>query len=277
MAPSLRPPPRLRRAAGARARAGGLRAAGGAGTSGVTVLAARARGRGRAGGAEGSRRGGERDGAGAQPIRRRPCPAPSLETGPPGPAPAPSLETGPPGPASAPAPDLARAPQRPRVPTSPPSPRPSGLGVTDYGSGVKTLGLCPATKNCISTAEAANDMNHYVPGWNYAPEDGRAMREQVSQSQAMAELKEVVLSTNPDKFTPTIVQETEDYLYVEYESPTFGFIDDVEFWFPGGGKTNVEYRSASRIGESDGDVNRKRIKALREELQKKGWKSVGFY
>ena len=55
------------------------------------------------------------------------------------------------------------------------------------------------------------------------------------------------------------------------------FIDDVEFWFPGGGKTNVEYRSASRIGESDGDVNRKRIKALREELQKKGWKSVGFY
>lgn len=157
------------------------------------------------------------------------------------------------------------------------SPRPSGLGVTDYGSGVKSLGLCPATKNCISTAEAANDMNHYVPGWNYAPEDGRAMREQVSQSQAMAELKEVVLSTNPDKFTPTIVQETEDYLYVEYESPTFGFIDDVEFWFPGGGKTNVEYRSASRIGESDGDVNRKRIKALREELQKKGWKSVGFY
>lgn len=102
------------------------------------------------------------------------------------------------------------------------SPRPSGLGVTDYGSGVKSLGLCPATKNCISTAEAANDMNHYVPGWNYAPEDGRAMREQVSQSQAMAELKEVVMSTNPDKFTPTIVQETEDYLYVEYESPTFG-------------------------------------------------------
>jgi len=37
-----------------------------------------------------------------------------------------------------------------------------------------------------------------------------------------------------------------------------------------------EYRSASRIGESDGDINRKRIKALRVELQKTGWESVGY-
>lgn len=34
--------------------------------------------------------------------------------------------------------------------------------------------------------------------------------------------------------------------------------------------------SASRIGESDGKVNRKRIKAIRVELQKKGWKSIGY-
>ena len=54
-----------------------------------------------------------------------------------------------------------------------------------------------------------------------------------------------------------------------------GFIDDVEFYFPPGSST-VEYRSASRIGESDGDINRKRIKALRQALEKKGWQSVGF-
>lgn len=41
-------------------------------------------------------------------------------------------------------------------------------------------------------------------------------------------------------------------------------------------KDIVEYRSASRIGESDGDINRKRIKAIRLELQKKGWQSIGF-
>ena len=38
-------------------------------------------------------------------------------------------------------------------------------------------------------------------------------------------------------------------------------------------KGEVEYRSASRIGESDGDINRKRIRELRKELQKKGWRS----
>eukprot|EP00955_Chlamydomonas_euryale_P002128 23525-Chlamydomonas_euryale.AAC.3 len=54
------------------------------------------------------------------------------------------------------------------------------------------------------------------------------------------------------------------------------FIDDVEFWFRPGKGTRVEYRSASRIGESDGDVNRKRIRAIRQELEKKGWRSVGF-
>ena len=41
-------------------------------------------------------------------------------------------------------------------------------------------------------------------------------------------------------------------MYAEYQSPTFGFIDDVEFYFPPG-KSTVEYRSASRIGESDGE------------------------
>lgn len=54
------------------------------------------------------------------------------------------------------------------------------------------------------------------------------------------------------------------------------FVDDVEFWFPSDKPGYVEYRSASRIGESDGNINRKRIKAIREALQKKGWVSSGF-
>ena len=85
------------------------------------------------------------------------------------------------------------------------------------------------------------------------------------------------------------------------------FIDDVEFWFPPGNRSLVEYRSASRIGKTDFDINRKRIRvfiylsltesipivlltafgvtdiktphslqALRLALEKKGWQSVGF-
>jgi uncharacterized protein (DUF1499 family) len=38
----------------------------------------------------------------------------------------------------------------------------------------------------------------------------------------MKELVEVVSSIKPDNFTPTIVKQTDDYLYAEFQSPTFG-------------------------------------------------------
>lgn len=155
------------------------------------------------------------------------------------------------------------------------APTPKNIGLKDYGS-FKSLQLCPASPNCISTAEEANDMTHYVPQWTYNPEEGRGRKNPATQEQAMNELVEVVENTSPDGFTPKIVERTDDYLHVEYESPTFGFIDDFEAYFPKDKAGIVEYRSASRIGESDGDINRKRIKALRQELQKKGWKSIGY-
>jgi uncharacterized protein (DUF1499 family) len=36
-----------------------------------------------------------------------------------------------------------------------------------------------------------------------------------------------VSSLTPDKFTPTLIKRTNDYVYFEFQSPTFGFIDDV--------------------------------------------------
>lgn len=139
-----------------------------------------------------------------------------------------------------------------------------------------SLALCPRTPNCISTAEEMNDPAHFVPPWTYNPEDGRGLRKPASQSEAMAELVEVVERLRPDGFSPNIVDQKEDYLYVEYESPTFGFTDDVEFWFPTGARSLVEYRSASRLGESDFDINRKRIRSIRQELEKRGWESIGY-
>ncbi|KAG1671061.1 hypothetical protein FOA52_000732 [Chlamydomonas sp. UWO 241] len=156
------------------------------------------------------------------------------------------------------------------------APRPTNIGIKDYGGGVKTLNLCPPTPNCIATSEEANDQTHYVPAWTYNPEDGRGMKKAATQEQAMAELVAVVKDLKPDGFEPKIVKQTADYLYLEYTSPTFGFIDDVEFWFKPGPNYRVEYRSASRIGESDGDANRKRIRAIRQALEKPGWRSVGF-
>mmetsp|Transcript_33140 Transcript_33140/g.78605 ORF Transcript_33140/g.78605 Transcript_33140/m.78605 type:complete len:233 (+) Transcript_33140:109-807(+) len=155
------------------------------------------------------------------------------------------------------------------------APRPKTIGIQDI-YGTKSLSLCPPTPNCISTAEEANDPNHFVPQWTYNPEDGRGRKNPATQAQAMAELREVVENIRPDKFQPRIVKQTDNYLYVEFVSPLLGFVDDVEFFFPGGKRDLVEYRSASRVGESDFDINRKRIRAIRQELEKKGWKSVGY-
>lgn len=139
------------------------------------------------------------------------------------------------------------------------------------------LALCPATKNCISTSENTSDLTHYAPPWNYNPEEGRGSKKPISKETAMEELLQVIKSTKPDKFTPHILEKKDDYVRVEYESPIMGFVDDVEFWFPPGKKSIVQYRSASRLGNFDFDVNRKRIKALRLELEKKGWSSENSF
>ncbi|XP_016514584.1 uncharacterized protein LOC107831337 isoform X1 [Nicotiana tabacum] len=145
--------------------------------------------------------------------------------------------------------------------------KPNYLGVQKNPLG---LALCPATNNCVSTSENISDATHYAPPWNYNP-DGK--RGNVSREKAMEELLQVLKSTKPDKFSPKIVEKKDDYVRVEYESPILGFVDDMEFWFPPGKKPIVQYRSASRLGNYDFDANRKRIKALRLQLEKNGWVS----
>ncbi|CAL9751499.1 unnamed protein product [Musa acuminata subsp. burmannicoides] len=151
--------------------------------------------------------------------------------------------------------------------------KPSYLGIQ---KNPPSLALCPATNNCISTSEEISDATHYAPPWNYNPEDGRR-KKPINKDEAIAELLQVVTSLKPDNFTPRVAERREDYIRVEYESPIMGFVDDVEFWFPPGKKFIVEYRSASRIGNFDFDINKKRIKALRSELEKKGWSSEGRF
>ncbi|KAK3145414.1 hypothetical protein QOZ80_3BG0252540 [Eleusine coracana subsp. coracana] len=144
--------------------------------------------------------------------------------------------------------------------------KPSYLGVQ---KNPPSLALCPATNNCVSTSEEISDSNHYAPPWNY---NGHRSKP-ISKDEAMKELTEVVTKIKPDNFTPRIAEKTEDYIRVEYESPIFGFVDDVEFWFPPGNKPIVQYRSASRSGFVDFNANKKRVKELRLALEKKGWAS----
>ncbi|EEF50391.1 uncharacterized protein LOC8270642 [Ricinus communis] len=148
--------------------------------------------------------------------------------------------------------------------------KPEYLGVQ---KNQQALALCPATKNCISTSENISDLTHYTPPWNYNGNRKKPVNKEV----AMKELLQVIQSTKPDKFTPRVAEKSDDYVHVEYQSPILGLVDDVEFWFPPGNNSTVEYRSASRLGNFDFDYNRKRIKTLREELEKKGWASADSF
>jgi len=152
--------------------------------------------------------------------------------------------------------------------------RPANVGLR---GGDRYLDNCPAsTSNCISSMANVND-SHYVPGWSYVG-SGKDI------SQARDDLMQV-LDNFPGTETVTVVSDRKTksevgsghYIYAEFQSKFWGFVDDVEFFFQPDGKT-VEYRSASRLGENDLDANRKRIRAIRVALQDiGGWQSIGYY
>lgn len=123
--------------------------------------------------------------------------------------------------------------------------RPTNLGVHDG-----QLAACPNTPNCVSSQSP--DAAHYI----------EPLRFSSTPEQAMAALKKVIQSLAKTQ----IITETADYLYVEFTSQLMGFVDDVEFYLDRSANV-IQVRSASRLGKSDLGVNRKRIEAIRSQLQ----------
>lgn len=64
-------------------------------------------------------------------------------------------------------------------------------------------------------------------------------------------------------------ESTPSYLYVQFESLKYSFIDDVEFAVDATG--TVQVRSASRVGKLDFLVNAKRLNVISAQLRAKGW------
>lgn len=126
--------------------------------------------------------------------------------------------------------------------------RPSNLGVRDG-----RLAPCPASPNCVSSQGA--DREHAIEPLRYT---GTA-------AEAMAALKNTLLQMKRNR----IVTATDTYLYAEFTSAIWRFVDDVEFSFDEGAKV-IHVRSASRLGRSDLGVNRKRVEEIRTQ-----WKTSG--
>jgi len=125
--------------------------------------------------------------------------------------------------------------------------RPTNLGVKEG-----KLAPCPGSPNCVSSQAPESDREHQIGAIAYK-----------SSATALSNLKSVIASMERTK----IITATNDYLYVEFTSGLMGFVDDVEFYLDSGAGV-LQVRSASRLGESDLGVNRKRIEEIRSKLAK---------
>lgn len=120
--------------------------------------------------------------------------------------------------------------------------RPSHLGVKNG-----QLSPCPGSPNCV-VSQGTPDAEHAIAPIAYSGE----------ATSALAQL-EAVITEMP---RTAIIEKTDTYLYAEFTSPLMGYVDDVEFYLDPA-DTVIHVRSASRLGQSDLGVNRKRIEAIR--------------
>ena len=124
------------------------------------------------------------------------------------------------------------------------------------GSPPDNLGLhdghltnCPSSPNCVVSQNG--DKDHAIAPIPYHVD--------------LATAKETLLKVLSVVPRTTIVEQADNYIRVESESRILGFIDDAEFYFPAGEQV-IQIRSASRLGESDLGVNRRRLEQIRLAL-----------
>ncbi len=117
---------------------------------------------------------------------------------------------------------------------------PIELGVHDG-----KLAPCPDKPNCVSSQ--ATDSEHAVSAIRYNGNTAAA--------------KMHLLNVLHDQPRMSLLQVTDNYMHAVFRSATFGFPDDVEFYFDEPAKV-IHVRSASRMGYGDMGVNRARVAQL---------------
>lgn len=121
---------------------------------------------------------------------------------------------------------------------------PDNLGITDG-----RLAPCPETQNCVSSQ--ATDEAHKI-----AP-----LKTSGSAEVVMVDLANTIESM----FGAKIIKIEGNYLHAEFTTRIMRFVDDVECYYHEDTGI-IDIRSASRIGYSDLNANRKRVEELREKF-----------
>ena len=123
--------------------------------------------------------------------------------------------------------------------------RPDNLGVTD--GQLASVANKPQNSVSSQTDQSANQIGPLATG-----DDPVA---------AFTQLKSIVQGTPG----ASIIEQTDTYLYAEFQTRLLKFVDDVEFLLVPD-QNLIHVRSASRLGKLDFDVNRNRIEQLRQKL-----------
>lgn len=127
-------------------------------------------------------------------------------------------------------------------------PMPTDLGVKDG----RLKPPARVSNSVSSQAEPGSDARIEPLATTFGDRDGSA---------TLAALQAIVLAMPGAK----VVKADGPYLYAQFTSEWFRFVDDTEFWFDANAGV-VHVRSASRLGESDLGVNRARVEAIRAQL-----------
>jgi uncharacterized protein (DUF1499 family) len=125
------------------------------------------------------------------------------------------------------------------------SKRPANLGVTE-----NKLAECPPHDNCVSTFET-EPMHAIAP----LPFTGTVEAEMQKWMK--------ILSNYP---RAKVIKTTTNYIYAEFRSMMWRFIDDVEIFVDETQKL-THIRSASRVGTNDYGMNRNRVEDLKSRYQ----------
>ncbi len=129
---------------------------------------------------------------------------------------------------------------------------PTAAWAVSYSLGVSNshLAVCPDSPNCVISQDG--DSKHAIAPIKYHTDRDVAQK-------TLLKVLTVVPRTE-------VVETTDNYIHALSKSRIFGFIDDVEFYFPKN-ENVIHLRSAARTGDSDLGVNRRRLEQIRLALQ----------
>ena len=113
---------------------------------------------------------------------------------------------------------------------------------------------CPASGNCVGSQET--DRIHAIKPITYQKEPEKA-------KETLVKVLGVVPRTK-------IITVKDNYILAESTGRIFGFVDDLEFYFPPSDEKIIQIRSASRVGKADLGVNRTRLEQIRLALKDLG-------